>query len=126
MITPIKTTASVEEIVKAVFSATPKQRARIAAVLNGTDTDNAKSEKRDSRLVTISGAAKLLSVGRSTVYKLIAQRRLTTVELTGVPRVTMQSLNEFLDGQHPANEATAAMIEESKTRYAKSKSRKVA
>ena len=117
--------ASVEELVKAIFSATPSQRTRIAAVLNGAESETKKADRQETRLITISGAAKMLALGRNTVYKLIAQHRLSVVELTGVPRVTMASINSFISGERPANDTTAAMVEESKARYAKSKSRKV-
>jgi len=117
---------AIEQIIQAVIAATPAKRARIAAVLNGTDTDNKKPDKRDTRLVTISGAAKMLALGRNTVYKLIKQKRLDCVMLTGVPRVTWQSISEFLDGQRPENATTAEMVEESKARYAANKKGQVA
>lgn len=109
---------AIEQIIQAVIAASPAKRARIAAVLNGTDTNNKTPDKRDTRLITISGAAKMLALGRNTVYRLIKQKRLDYVMLTGVPRVTWQSINEFLDGQRPENAVTSEMINESKARYA--------
>jgi len=113
-----------KELLIAVASATPAKQRRIWEVLNDNGASrNETVAKRDMRLVTISGTAKLLALGRNTVYKLIAQGRLETRSLTGVPRVTMQSIFDFLDGKNPENDVTASMIEESKARYAANKAK---
>jgi len=116
---------SIESLMQAVLHASPQKRQELEAVLSGT-TPKPQTAKRDARLITISGAAKLLALSRNSIYSLIAQRRISTVEITGTRRITMESINAFLDGERPANAATAAMVEASKARYAKSKSRKVA
>lgn len=112
---------AIEQLIKGVMDATPSVRRKVEEVLKGIATTKLQSERRETRLVTISGAAKMLSLGRNTVYKLIKQKRLDCVMLTGVPRVTWQSINEFLDGQRPENDTTAEMIEASKARYAANK-----
>ena len=116
--------ASVEELVKAIFSATPSQRTRIAAVLNGAESETKEADRQETRLITISGAAKMLALGRNTVYSLVKTHRLETVEINGCRRITIRSINEFIDGKRPANAATAQIIKQSATRYAATKVRK--
>lgn len=108
---------SVEKLIQGVLSATPAKRARIEAVLNGVETV-VKNTKAETRLVTIAGTAKMLAVSRNTVYRLMATKRLDAVDLNGCRRVTMKSIDEFIAGERPANEATEKLIEETKTRTA--------
>ncbi len=116
---------AIEQLIKGVMDATPSVRRKVEEVLKGIDTTKQQNGKRETRLITISGAAKMLSLGRNTVYKLIQQKRLDVVMLTGVPRVTYQSIVEFLDGQRPENAATAEMIGQSKARYQAAKAKEV-
>ena len=112
---------AVEQLMQSVLSASPAMRKKLEAVLNGTDNNGKTDGKKDTRLVTISGAARMLDVGRNTIYALIESRRLDTVDLNGCKRITMKSLNEFIDGQRPANEKTEAIIAANKARYAETK-----
>lgn len=116
---------SKEALLIAVATATPAKCRRIQAIINDAEEAPNNVRREDLRLTTISGAAKLLAVGRSTVYALLKQKRLESVILTGVPRVKMQSIYDFLAGKNPENEITASMIEESKARYAKNKAKGV-
>ena len=109
---------AIEHIIQAVLAASPAKRAKVAAVLNGTDSPTKSNEKRETRLVTISGAAKMLALGRNTIYRLIETKRLDTVDLNGCRRITVKSINEFLDGERPPNAATERLIGASKTRHA--------
>lgn len=106
-----------EQLMGAVLAASPAMRKKLEAVLNGTDTQ-ATSGKQDTRLVTISGAARLLNVGRNVVHNLVKSERLDRVDLNGSKRITMRSLTEFLNGERPANAKTAEIIAASKARYA--------
>lgn len=109
---------AIEQLMQAVLTATPAKRRELERVIRG-ETANAATDKckDESRLVTISGAARLLALGRNTVYRLIETGRLDTVDLNGVKRVTMKSLMEFANGERPANEKTAELIAASKARY---------
>ena len=111
-------------LIRKLTEASIEKKAEIAAVLSGTaivDKGNVQNRNsEDCRLVTITEAAKLLAIGRSTVYKLIKTGRLETRDLNGCQRVTMRSIKEFVDGERPANEQTKAIIAESKARYAQS------
>jgi hypothetical protein len=113
-----------DTIIKKLLDASAEQRKAVAAVLSGAaivDISKAQDQDADAyRLAKITDAAKLLAVGRSTVYKLIKTGRLETRDLNGCQRVTMRSIKEFIDGERPANEQTKALIAESKARYAQS------
>lgn len=111
-------------LMKKLLAASYERKEAVAAVLSGAAiVDRGSAQKKDEdacRLVKITEAAKLLAIGRSTVYKLIKTGRLETRDLNGCQRVTMRSIKEFIDGEHPANEQTKALIAESKARYAQS------
>ena len=112
---------AIEQLMQAVLTATPAMRRRIEAAIRGDEHERRKAQgEEDRRLVTISAAARLLALGRNTVYRLIETGRLDTVELNGCKRVTMKSIKEFTDGNRPANEKTAELVAASKARYANS------
>ena len=113
-----------DTLIRKLLDANAEQRKNVAAVLSGAaivakeSIQNRNSE--DCRLVKITEAAKLLAIGRSTVYKLIKTGRLETRDLNGCQRITMRSIKAFVDGERPANEQTEALVAESKARYAQS------
>lgn len=113
---------AIEQLMQAVLTATPAKRRELERVIRG-ETANATTDKdkHESRLVTISGAARLLGLGRNTVYRLIMTGRLDTVDLNGCQRVTMRSIHAFINGERPANEKTAELVAASKARYAADK-----
>ena len=96
---------AIEQLLQAVINATPAKRRRLEAVLNGEETGKA-DKPADTRLVTISDTAKLLAVSRGVVYRLIEDKRLDTVVLSGCTRITMKSITEFSNGERPATEDT--------------------
>ena len=112
---------AIEQLIQAVLTASPAKRRELEDVLKGKAARFAKGENLETRLVTISGAARLMALGRNTVYKLIRSKRLDTVDLNGCPRITMKSIKEFLEGERPANTLTDELVAESKARYAESK-----
>jgi len=112
---------SIEKLIQGVLAASPAKRARIEAVLSGAETVTKKSNKDETRLVSISGAARLLAVSRNTIYRLISTKRLDAVDLNGCKRVTMKSISEFIEGSRPANEATEKLIEATRERHTTSK-----
>ena len=114
---------AIEEILRSILTATPAKRRELERVLRGeARTETTGKADEDRRLVTIAGAARLLALGRNTVYRLIETGRLDTVDLNGVKRITMRSIHAFVSGGRPANEKTAALIAASKARYAADKS----
>lgn len=115
---------SKEQIIQAVLTATPAKCRELEAVINGKATKaTKKDEKPETRLVSFSGAARLMSLSRSTVYELVRQKRLDAVELSGTRKITMKSITEFLDGRRPGNAKTAETIEQHRTKYADSKAK---
>ena len=117
---------AIEQLMQAVLTASPAKRRELERVIRGeTTTETTATGRDENRLVTIAGAARLLSLGRSTVYRLIETGRLDTVELNGSKRVTMRSIRAFVDGERPANEKTAELVAASKTRYETSKADKL-
>lgn len=53
-------------------------------------------ELMDQRLVRVSQAAEILSLGKTKVYELLAQGRLKRVYIDGAVRVPFDSLQKFL------------------------------
>ena len=109
---------AIEQLMQAVLTATPAKRRELERVIRGetTTTTTTNKDDGDRRLVTISGAARLLALGRNTVYWLIETQRLDTVDLNGCKRVTMRSIRQFIDGERPANEKTAELVATSRAR----------
>lgn len=114
---------AIEQLMQAVLQASPAKRRELERVIRGevADKDKETKNREETRLVSISGASRLLSIGRNTAYRLIETGRLDVVELNGSKRVTMRSIHQLLDGERPANEKTAEIIAESKARYAAAK-----
>lgn len=113
---------AIEQLMQAVLTATPAKRRELERVLRGeTATAATDKDKDENRLVTISGAARLLAPGRNTVYRLIETGRLDIVDLNGCKRVTMRSIHAFVNGERPANDKTAELVAASKARYAAGK-----
>jgi len=112
---------AIEQLMQAVITATPAKRRELERVLRGETTTNTDGDKSENRLVSISAAARLLALGRNTVYRLIETGRLDTVDLNGSRRITMRSIRQFIDGKRPANEKTAELVTASKMRYATGK-----
>lgn len=95
-------------------------KALLNAVYGKTPAEK-NDEKQETRLVSFSGAARLTTLSRSTIYELVRQGRLDVVELSGTRKITMRSINEFLGGKRPANEKTAEAVKAHATKYAMTK-----
>ena len=112
---------AIEQLMQAVLTATPAKRRELERIIRGETTVTPDRDKHESRLLTIAGTARLLALGRNTVYRLIMTGRLDTVDLNGVKRVTMRSIYAFLNGERPSNSETEKLVAASKARYAASK-----
>lgn len=118
---------AIEQLMQAVLTASPQKRRELEAVLNGkTTTAEKKDAKPEMRLVSFTGAARLTSLSRSSIYELVRQGRLDAVELSGTRKITMKSINEFLNGDRPANAKTAEAVKKSAAKYAQRKSKEAA
>lgn len=114
---------AIEQLMQAVLTATPAKRRELERVIRGETANATTNKDDDKRLITITAAARLLAVGRSTIYKLLLTGRLDAIDLNGVRRVTMKSVKEFADGMRPANKKTAMLIAAAKARYAADKAK---
>ena len=100
-----------------IATADTKTLARIDSILTGEDTSPVPIE-RENRLVTDTDAARRTRLSRPTVYRLAKAGRLDVVELNGVNRITLASLNSFISGERPADGDNAREIENVRRRRA--------
>ena len=89
---------SKEELIRRVLNADGAALKRFTAAIRGDNPTNPKNEE-ETRLITITAAARFLAISRQTVYELIKAGRLDTVELSGNRRVTMKSIKLFANGE---------------------------
>ena len=76
--------------------------ARVDHVLLGTDGGTIGKQDEDTRLITITEAARRLNLSRPTVYRLTKLGRLDVVPLEGVNRVRLQSVVDYANGRRSA------------------------
>ena len=100
-----------------IATADTKTLARIDSILTGEDTSPVPVEK-EIRLLTYTDAARRTGLSRPTVYRLAKAGRLDVVELNGVNRITLASLNSFISGERPADGDNAREIENVRRRRA--------
>lgn len=80
-----------------LLQATPAQLATIDALLDGQGLG--PKEPTDRKLLTLTAAAGVLGISRQTVWRMINDGRLQTVELrAGRCRVPSNALTELLKG----------------------------
>jgi excisionase family DNA binding protein len=73
-------------------------RARLSVVMN--ETTNARSERADGvLLLTIVEAARVLSIGRTTMYELVAAGEIDVVHIGRAVRVPVAELDVFVARQ---------------------------
>lgn len=113
---------AIEQLMQAVLKATPAKRRELKRVIRGETTkETTDRDKHESRLCTISQTARLLALGRNTVYRLLETGRLDAIDLNGSRRITMRSIYAFLNGERPPTAKTAELVAASKARYAAGK-----
>ena len=105
------------ERMQRILAANAKTLARVDAVLCGEDTAPVPVEK-ESRLITFMDAGRRTGLSRPTIYRLVKSGRLDVVELNGVNRITLQSVNDFIAGNRPADDESAREIENVRRRRA--------
>ena len=105
------------ERMQKMLAANVQVLARIDAILDGTDTSPAPVE-RENRLITFMDAGRRTGLSRPTIYRLVKSGRLDVVPLNGVNRITLQSVNDFIAGNRPADDSTAREIENVRRRRA--------
>ena len=100
-----------------IATADTKTLARIDSILTGEDTSPVPVEK-ENRLLTYTDAGRRTGLSRPTIYRLVKSGRLDVVELNGVNRITLASLNSFISGERPADGDNAREIENVRRRRA--------
>ena len=105
------------ERMQRILAAPQKTLARIDEILTGEDTTPAPVEK-ENRLVTYAEAARRTGLSRVTIYRLVRNGRLDVVPLSGVNRITLQSVNDLVAGNRPADDSTTRKIENTRRRRA--------
>lgn len=81
-----------EELIGKLLTATPAELNRVAAVFAG----ETPTEPTDRRLLTIAQTANVLGVSRTTIWRLLRDGRLPTVELRpGSRRIPSAAVTEF-------------------------------
>ena len=100
-----------------IATADTKTLARIDSILTGEDTAPVPVEK-ENRLITFMDAGRRTGLSRPTIYRLVKSGRLDVVKLNGTNRITLQSVNDFIAGNRPADDSTAREIEDVRRRRA--------
>ena len=81
-----------EQLIGRLLTATPSELKKIAAVFTG----ETPTEPTDRRLLTIAQTARALNVSRATIWRLLRDGRLPTVELRhGSRRIPSAVVTEF-------------------------------
>ena len=85
-----------QELIMTLLQSTPETRARVADLLKGKPTE---TEPTDRKLLTLTAAAGVLGISRQTVWRMVNDGRLPTIELrAGRHRVPSNALTDLLKG----------------------------
>lgn len=92
---------TVESRITRILTATPAQLERLDAVL---ENNAAAVEAVNTKLLTFTNAAKLLGVSRQTVWRMITEGRLPTIEIRAgsrrVPSAALTALVKQAEVKH--------------------------
>ena len=84
-----------EQLIGRLLTATPSELKKIAAVFTGEGA----TEPTDRRLLTIAQTARALNVSRATIWRLLRDGRLPTVELRpGSRRIPSEAITALVKG----------------------------
>ena len=87
-----------EQLLKAVLNAPPAIRAKLELVLNG-DESVVPPPIADARTCSQSEAARRLNLSRGTVVGWMKKGLIETINVSGVPRVLLSSLDAIARGR---------------------------
>lgn len=83
-------------IIKYIISATPEQIADFSRSVGTVHTE----PPRDFKLYTFSEVSKILGVSRMTLWRMVKQGKIDTVQTTGVNRrIPGPALHKYLSGE---------------------------
>lgn len=83
-------------MIRYIINATPAQ---IADFLRSADTDKAEA-RRDLKLYTFREASKILGVSRMTLWRMVKQGKIDTVQTTGINRrIPGPAIQKYISGE---------------------------
>ena len=80
-------------------AATPATKQRVEAVLLGKATATSAKTEAETRLVTLTDAARRLGVSRSTIGRLIKRSVFKPIPVGGKTRVALSSIIDYASGK---------------------------
>ena len=97
----MKQTATPEEVIPAVFPATPENRYQALQILQGEDIPLCIDEPL---LLTMGEAAQMLGISRTSIWRLTRSGRLQKRELyPNSYRIRTQDIRDLVDGKAASN-----------------------
>jgi len=97
-------TASNDDLIRAVFTATDEAKTRALAILEGRATSPGDPQDNTPLLLTMGEAAALLHVSRATLWRTIKSGRLEKVELyPGAFRLRRSDILAIVNGKAVRN-----------------------
>ena len=100
---PIKEThMAIDQLMKALLAADKPTLEKVADVLTHRERPAAPRVNKETRLITQRDAAKRLSISTTSLWRLIKENAIETVNVRGRRRVRLASLEEFALGKDQA------------------------
>lgn len=89
----------IQEILRNISEATPKQLESISAVLRG-ESSNQELALDKPALLTKGQASKILGISRTTLWRMLKQGKISGVEVVpGMVRIPLAEVQAILQGQ---------------------------
>ena len=93
---------AIDQLMKALLAADKPTLEKVADVLMHRERPAAPRVNRETRLITQRDAAKRLSISTTSLWRLIKEDAIKTVNVRGRRRVRLASLEEFALGKEQA------------------------
>ena len=96
LINPHQSYDSKLDIIQYVINATPEQVAAVAGITGAAHTET----PRDFRLYTFSEVSKLLGISRMTLWRMVKQGKIDTVQTSGGNRrIPGPAIHKYISGK---------------------------
>lgn len=93
---------AIDQLMKALLAADKPTLEKVADVLTHRERPAAPRVNKETRLITQRDAAKRLSISTTSLWRLIKENAIETVNVRGRRRVRLASLEEFALGKEQA------------------------
>lgn len=93
---------AIDQLMKALLAADKPTLEKVADVLMHRERPAAPHVNKETRLITQRDAAKRLSISTTSLWRLIKENAIETVNVRGRRRVRLASLEEFALGKEQA------------------------